>query len=106
MTTSGPTPRFCAAGGVRFLTASPADLAALRRAVQPVYGQLERDPPTRRYVQQIEAMAQKELPPEPAPGCGHTARPGKAGPLNGVWRFTTTPADLRAAGETRATSCW
>src|SRR5262249_33523177 len=26
--------------GVRFLTASPADLAALRRAVQPVYGQL------------------------------------------------------------------
>jgi TRAP-type C4-dicarboxylate transport system substrate-binding protein len=82
--------------GLRFLTASPADLAALRRAVQPVYGQLERDPPTQRYIRQIEAM-RKGVAAEPAPGCGHTARPaGKAGPLDGVWQFTTTAADLRA----------
>jgi TRAP-type C4-dicarboxylate transport system substrate-binding protein len=84
--------------GLRFLTASPADLAALRRAVQPVYHQLERDPQTQRYIRQIEAM-RKGVAAEPAPGCGHTARPaGKAGPLDGVWQFTTTPADLRAAG--------
>ena len=84
--------------GVRFLTASPAGLAALRRAVQPVYGQLERDPQTRRYIRQIEAMRQ-EISPAPAPGCAQTPRlAGNAGPLDGVWQFTSTPADLRAAG--------
>ena len=84
--------------GLRFLTASPADVAALRRAVQPVYDQLERDPQTRRYIRQIEAMRQG-VPAEPAPGCGHTARLGvTAGPLDGVWQYTDTAADLRAAG--------
>jgi TRAP-type transport system periplasmic protein len=86
----------CRRGLLRFLTASPADLAALRRAVQPVYHQLQRDPQTGRYIRQIEAMG-KGVAAEPAPGCGHTARPaGKAGPLDGVWQFTTTAADLRA----------
>jgi TRAP-type C4-dicarboxylate transport system substrate-binding protein len=84
--------------GLRFLTASPADLAALRQAVQPVYGLLERDPQTRRYIGQIEAM-RKGIPAEPVPGCAQTPRlTGNAGPLDGVWRFTTTAADLRAAG--------
>jgi hypothetical protein len=84
--------------GVRFLTASPADLAALRRAVQPVYGQLEHDRQARHYVQQIEAM-RNGIPAEPAPGCADTPRlAGKTGPLDGVWQFTSTPADLRAAG--------
>jgi TRAP-type C4-dicarboxylate transport system substrate-binding protein len=84
--------------GLRFLTASPADLAALRRAVQPAYHQLERDPQTRRYVRQIEAMRQG-ISPEPAPGCAQVPRlADKAGPLDGVWQFTATPADLRAAG--------
>ena len=86
----------CRRGLLRFLTASPADMAALRRAVQPVYHQLQRDPQTGRYIRQIEAMG-KGVAAEPAPGCGHTARPaGKAGPLDGVWQFTTTLADLRA----------
>jgi TRAP-type C4-dicarboxylate transport system substrate-binding protein len=84
--------------GLRFLTASPAEVAALRRAVQPVYDQLERDPQTRRYIQQIEAMRQG-ISPEPAPGCARTPPlAGKAGPLDGVWRYTDTAADLRAAG--------
>ena len=87
----------CRRGLLRVLTASPADLAALRRAVQPVYRQLQRDPQTGRYIRQIEAMG-KGVAAEPAPGCGHAARPGKAGPLDGVWQFTTTAADLRAAG--------
>jgi TRAP-type C4-dicarboxylate transport system substrate-binding protein len=86
----------CRRGLLRFLTASPADLAALRRAIQPVVHQLQRDPQTGRYIRQIEAMG-KGVAAEPAPGCGHAARPaGKAGPLDGVWQFTTTPADLRA----------
>jgi TRAP-type C4-dicarboxylate transport system substrate-binding protein len=83
--------------GLHFLTASPADVAALRRAVQPVYDQLERHPQTRRYIRQIEAM-RKGLSPDPEPGCAPTARlAGTAGPLDGVWQFTDTPADLQAA---------
>jgi TRAP-type C4-dicarboxylate transport system substrate-binding protein len=92
----GDTAILCRRGLLRVLTASPADLAALRRAVQPVYHQLQRDPQTGRYIRQIEAMG-KGVAAEPAPGCGHPARPaGKAGPLDGVWQFTTTLADLRA----------
>ena len=84
--------------GLRFVTATPADLAALRRAVQPVYHQLERDPQTRGYIQQIEAMG-KGISPQPVPGCAQIPRlAGQAGPLDGVWQFTSTPADLRAAG--------
>ena len=84
--------------GLPFLDASPADLAALRRAVQPVYAQLDRDPQTRGYISQIEAMRQG-TPAEPAPGCAPAARAaGRAGPLDGVWRYADTPADLRAAG--------
>ena len=88
----------CRRGQLRFLTASPADVAALRRAVQPVYGRLERDAQTRRYIRQIEAMRQG-ISPEPAPGCAQVPQlAGKAGPLDGVWRYTDTAADLRAAG--------
>jgi TRAP-type transport system periplasmic protein len=84
--------------GLRFLTASPADIAALRRAVQPVYGQLEHDRQARYYIQQIEAM-RNGISAEPAPGCADTPRlAGKTGPLDGVWQFTSAPADLRAAG--------
>ena len=91
------TAALCRRGLPRFLTASPADLAALRRAVQPVYDQLQRDPQTRGYIRQIEAM-RKGIPPEPAPRCGHTARLSvTAGPLDGVWQVTDTAAELRAA---------
>jgi hypothetical protein len=88
----------CRRGRLRFLDASPAGLAALRRAVQPVYAQLECDPRTRRSIRQIEAIRQ-EVSPEPAPACPPAPQhAGKAGPLDGVWRFTVTAADLRSAG--------
>ena len=82
----------CRGGRVRFLTASPADLAALR--VQPVYDQLERDPQTRRFIEQIAAM-RREVAPEPAPGCGARVPPvSAAGPLDGVYRFAITGAQV------------
>ena len=91
------TATLCRRGRLRFLDATPADLAALRRAVQPVYAQLERDPQTRRYIRQIQALRQG-IPPEAAPGCAPAARPtGTAGTLDGVYRFTDTAAELRAA---------
>jgi hypothetical protein len=44
-----------------------------------------------------------EIPAEPAPGCAHTPHlAGTTGPLDGVWRFTSTPADLQAAGAGQA----
>jgi TRAP-type C4-dicarboxylate transport system substrate-binding protein len=96
------TATLCRRGLLRFLTASPADLAALRRAVQPVYAQLQRDPQTRRYIRQIEAM-RTGIPSERAPRCGHTARLARtAGPLDGVWQVTDTPAELRATPGTGA----
>src|SRR5919201_3297309 len=39
----------CAHGRLRFVAAGPQRIAALRRAVAPVYAQLERDPQTRRW---------------------------------------------------------
>jgi TRAP-type transport system periplasmic protein len=86
----------CRRGRLRFLDASPAGLAALRRAVQPVYTQLERDPQTRRYIRQIQAMS-RELPAEPAPSCHPAAQlAGTAGTLDGVWQYTDTAAELLA----------
>jgi TRAP-type C4-dicarboxylate transport system substrate-binding protein len=94
------TATLCRRGRLRFLDASPADLAALRLAVQPVYGQLERDPQTRRDIRQIEALRQA-MSAEPSPRCGRTARLGVTrGPLDGVWQFTDTAAELVAAGGT------
>src|SRR5215468_3925877 len=86
----------CRRGRLRFLDASPGGLAALRRAVQPVYAQLERDPQTRGYIRQIEAM-RHGLPAEPAPTCPVAARlAGNGRPLDGVYRFTDTAAESAA----------
>jgi TRAP-type transport system periplasmic protein len=80
--------------GVRFLAATGADVAALRRAVQPVYDQLDRDAQTRDAIARITAMrgelgatAQSE-----APRCAAatTSHQGKVTPLDGVYVLDTT----------------
>jgi TRAP-type C4-dicarboxylate transport system substrate-binding protein len=92
------TASLCRNHRLRFLTATAADLVALRRAVQPVYDQLERDTQTRQQIAQIESM-RRSVQPEPAPSCVETAPvAAKAGALDGVYRFTSTIADLRAVG--------
>jgi TRAP-type C4-dicarboxylate transport system substrate-binding protein len=92
--------------GVRFLTANPADVAALRRAVRPVYASLERDLQTRRYIDQIEVMrAHLGSHAEPAPGCARVVRgpSGQPTPIDGVYRMTTKfgdePADPTPVAE-------
>ena len=101
---SGGVADLCRGGRLHFLAASPANIAALRRAVQPVYDQIERDPQTRQFVEQITAM-RREVVPEPAPRCTPSARHvSAAGPLDGVYRFTITAADVprgTAPGELR-----
>jgi TRAP-type C4-dicarboxylate transport system substrate-binding protein len=51
--------------GVAFVNASDGDLAALRRAVQPVYDKLVEDPETKAFISKIERMRrQLDAPPD------------------------------------------
>jgi TRAP-type C4-dicarboxylate transport system substrate-binding protein len=54
------------ATGARFAAATPADLAALRRSLSVVYQNLDTDPQTRAYIQQIQQL-KKATSPGPAP---------------------------------------
>lgn len=92
------TAGLCRGHQLRFLTASRAGLAALRRAVAPVYTALERNPQTRAAIAQIEAM-RVGVSPEARPSCapGGSSRAAR-GPLDGVYGETITVAQLRASG--------
>jgi TRAP-type C4-dicarboxylate transport system substrate-binding protein len=85
--------------GLRFVRASDRDLAGLRRAVQPVYAQLERNPETRSFLRRIRAMKRAIAAPPDAPACS----PSKAAPatasqqataLDGVYRTSFTREEL------------
>jgi TRAP-type C4-dicarboxylate transport system substrate-binding protein len=90
--------------GVRFVTAGAADLAALRRAVQPVYDRLERHAQTKAAIEDIQAMRSDAGAMLDAPSCSNPGSPQRATrevtPLDGIYRVHTTPADLRAVGAT------
>jgi hypothetical protein len=97
----------CEAGG-RFTDASQQQLAALRRSVNRVYADLEADPQTKTFIEQIQHLKQSATPdPQlvvPAGCTGHTQR--AKGPasgttpayLDGVYRWTITRKDAAAAG--------
>jgi TRAP-type C4-dicarboxylate transport system substrate-binding protein len=51
--------------GARFVTATPADLATLRRALSAAYQNLETDPQTRAFIGQIQRL-KTVTPPGPA----------------------------------------
>jgi TRAP-type C4-dicarboxylate transport system substrate-binding protein len=92
--------------GVKFVTATDADLTALRRAVQPVYDRLERDAQTKTAIEQIRAMRTGAAAIADAPTCSEGSSPaqpsakakgkGKVTAIDGVYRVHTTAADLRA----------
>jgi TRAP-type C4-dicarboxylate transport system substrate-binding protein len=89
-----------------FLTASDADLAALRRAVRPVYDSLERDAVTKTAIEQIRTMRSAAPSTPDAPRCSNatstTSPAGKATPIDGLYRVHTTAQDLRAIGTPEA----
>jgi TRAP-type C4-dicarboxylate transport system substrate-binding protein len=90
--------------GLRLVAASPADVAALRAAVQPVYATLERDAPTRALIARIRGLrAQVPVPASERPACPGTVARAVAGAarLEGRWRTTATPDDIRAADAPR-----
>ena len=82
-----------------FVAASAADLAGLRSAVSPVYGELERDTQTRSFIAQIEEL-RRELPVsrESALQCSPGRDTTSGGVPNGTYTNTTTRADARRAG--------
>jgi TRAP-type C4-dicarboxylate transport system substrate-binding protein len=96
------TAGLCRRHHLRFVAATPVDLRALGRAVQPVYRELERNAQNRRQIAQIEAM-RRSVPAAAAPSCALAGVPaaklGSVGRLDGVYRFTIDNyAELKAAG--------
>ena len=95
--------------GARFATASPADLAALRKAFAPVYASLEQDSQTKGFIQRIQTL--KRSTPAEAPlaipsGCTGRAPEQSAAnsgtapvDLNGTYRYLLTKEDARKVGD-------
>ena len=95
--------------GARFADASQVELASLRKAFAPVYADLQQDPQTKAFIQQIQALKQS-TPAEPPlaipAGCTGKAPGQSAGnagtapvDLNGTYRFVLTKEDARKAGD-------
>jgi TRAP-type C4-dicarboxylate transport system substrate-binding protein len=95
----------CRAHRVRFVVASDRDLAALRKAVEPVYEQLRREPRTARYLARIAALRREGDAAYVLPACS-APTPGRAvgaTPIDGVWHMVTKvgdePSDPRPVAE-------
>jgi TRAP-type transport system periplasmic protein len=88
----------CRKGRTQFDAATPAELRALRGAVEPVYRELERDPETRAAIEAIKRLKlQLAEPPAELEPCEPASEPRAAGTateIDGVWRMKT---DRRAA---------
>jgi TRAP-type C4-dicarboxylate transport system substrate-binding protein len=82
-------------GHLAFLSATPSNLAALRRAVDPVYRQLDEDDATRDVIAKVEAM-KKHVTRPPAPDC-------PAGLLHHL-RLKRPAGTLRLASDLTATN--
>ena len=84
------------------MTASPAERAALRKAVQPVFDELERDAETKERIAAIEELRDDQVVSAAAtPRCGHAGRSAAkhgATAIEGLWQTTWTRDELIAAG--------
>ena len=95
-----PTP-FCEGGGM-VVAASDTELAAMRRAAQPVYTQLEADPATKSAINAIRALARQIGPVSAPTSCGvpRTSNPtsGTALVPDGTYTAVATKADALRLG--------
>jgi TRAP-type C4-dicarboxylate transport system substrate-binding protein len=93
----------------RAVLATPAELAALRRAARPVYRELESDPRTKAFIAEIRAL-KASLPPEPPitvpASCLEfrrqptpVGRPRSPSILNGTYRWVLTRKAAQAFGD-------
>jgi TRAP-type C4-dicarboxylate transport system substrate-binding protein len=85
--------------GLKFVTASDADIAALRDAVAPVYRRLEGDELTATAIEEIRSMRTDDTRPD-APACERGGESksvaGEATPIDGVYSMTTTAEEVAA----------
>jgi TRAP-type C4-dicarboxylate transport system substrate-binding protein len=85
--------------GLRFVTATDADLRSLRDAVGPVYANLERDAQTKRAIARIRSLKGR-LGADGAPdlakcsGDAGAGQPAGSSPMDGVYHSTVTRAQL------------
>jgi TRAP-type C4-dicarboxylate transport system substrate-binding protein len=98
------------AHGDRLVNVKPAELAALEKAAQPVYGELERDPATRRFITEIKALkARTPVANVPGPACAGGGAPNPGAPqateldgdpsvINGVYRYRLDEAAMIRSG--------
>lgn len=89
------------ATGMTVVAAIDSDRDALARAVEPILDELEVDPETKAFLDEITAMKTRlHAPPESFDCPGGTAVSGASiTPLDGVYRASTTVDDLRRAGD-------
>jgi TRAP-type C4-dicarboxylate transport system substrate-binding protein len=85
----------CDRNAVSFAGTSVAQLAALRRAVRPVFEDLERDPFTKAAIAEIKKLSRGRA--TDLVRCS-TVSPAAASRLAGRWQVTTGRDDLLAAG--------
>jgi TRAP-type C4-dicarboxylate transport system substrate-binding protein len=96
----------CRKDRATFDSATPADLRALRRAVEPVYRQLRRDPATAAAIESIQRLKDELAePPAALPRCEPAAEAPSSVEtvIDGIWRMDT---DRRAAGSDNSAENW
>jgi TRAP-type transport system periplasmic protein len=86
----------------KVVTASPAERAGLRAAVQPVYRALEANPSTKAFIAQITSLRQAMGGSPDALTCASTPNAAqsttRAIPLEGTWQVSYTEQEFIAAG--------
>jgi TRAP-type C4-dicarboxylate transport system substrate-binding protein len=90
----------CNRSSLRLATASDAELAALRTAVQPVYDEFERDPETRELIAEMRELRIGDAAQADIVRCPSAAT--ATSELEGVWEASVTPGEIRANGGSAA----
>jgi len=95
----------CRRDRLALVRATPADVATLRATVRPVYAELERNPQTRTFIREIEAIKRRSPAPEASQCPRQSARRERARgelptretvatPLDGTWEMTASRAQV------------